>query len=306
MLMPKEQLGRANALVLLAASLAQIMAPLSAGVLLQAIGMTGIVAITAMSMMAAMLTLLLVQIPQAAKPIGLPSGPAKRGIEGFSAAYHFLRGHPGMLTMTAYSALASFILGGVVVLLRPMILAAHSEMELGMLLSAGGIGTMLGSIVMVARGTPNRLVLAMLCVDTVLGLSIAATGWFTSLSLACLCVSISMICGPILRTCGHTLWQRKVPLHLQGRVFALQNLLANGATPAAAVMGSILADRVFEPWLMPGGLLADSLGIWTGVGPGRGIGVMFMTAGLALAATALVALLRPRFRTLDLRLPDAH
>jgi DHA3 family macrolide efflux protein-like MFS transporter len=60
-----------------------------------------------------------------------------------------------------------------------------------------------------------------------------------------------------------------------------------------------LADRLVEPMLMPEGILAASVGRVIGTGPGRGMGLMILTAGIALTAMGLAigmaVTARPRF-----------
>ena len=65
------------------------------------------------------------------------------------------------------------------------------------------------------------------------------------------------------------------------------------------------ADRIFEPALLPGGALADSLAADVlGVGPGRGIALLFVLTGLFSLLLTLVGLLYPRLRRVEEELPD--
>jgi hypothetical protein len=53
-----------------------------------------------------------------------------------------------------------------------------------------------------------------------------------------------------------------------------------------------------------GGILAGSLGQVIGVGPGRGIGLMFIIAGFGMWLATLVMVLYPRLRLVEDELPD--
>jgi hypothetical protein len=67
-----------------------------------------------------------------------------------------------------------------------------------------------------------------------------------------------------------------------------------------------LADRVFEPLMRAGGGLSGTfLGNLLGVGPGRGIGLMFTISCLFLWGESLVAFAHPRIRRVELEIPDA-
>jgi hypothetical protein len=59
-----------------------------------------------------------------------------------------------------------------------------------------------------------------------------------------------------------------------------------------------LADHVFNPMLADGGLLASSVGSWIGTGEGRGIGFMFVLAGLLVVVLALFTSGIPSIREL--------
>ena len=83
----------------------------------------------------------------------------------------------------------------------------------------------------------------------------------------------------------------------------MRNLLSSSLLLGLLAAGP-LADGVFEPLLVEGGLLADSVGRWIGVGPGRGIGLLFVFMGVGGCLAAMVGYLHPRIRHLETELPD--
>lgn len=66
-----------------------------------------------------------------------------------------------------------------------------------------------------------------------------------------------------------------------------------------------LATSAMEPLLMPGGALASSVGVVIGVGPGRGIALLYITFGLCIALTAVVSLRTRVLSRFDDEVPDA-
>ena len=90
-----------------------------------------------------------------------------------------------------------------------------------------------------------------------------------------------------------------------GRVFAMRAMIAWSAVPLAYLVAGPLADRVFEPLLTEHGPLATNLGQFIGVGPGRGVGLLFMAMGGVTLLTTATAYLYPRLRFLEKELPDA-
>lgn len=86
----------------------------------------------------------------------------------------------------------------------------------------------------------------------------------------------------------------------------MRALIARSMMPLAYLLSGWLADYVFEPLMRQGGALADTLlGTWLGVGPGRGIGLMFVLAGLLGIAVSILIYLNPRIRKLEDEIPDA-
>jgi len=76
--------------------------------------------------------------------------------------------------------------------------------------------------------------------------------------------------------------------------------------PLAYLLSGPLADHVFIPLLDEGGRLAPTaLGRLLGTGPGRGIGLMFVLAGLLVVAVSLGAYLYRPLRRVESELPDA-
>ncbi|MFL6198786.1 MAG: MFS transporter, partial [Thermoanaerobaculia bacterium] len=117
-------------------------------------------------------------------------------------------------------------------------------------------------------------------------------------------MAVALFALPVIRGSSEAIWQSKVPHDLQGRVFAIRRMIAGVAFPLAGASAGPLADRVFKPLLLPGGPLADSAGRLIGVGPGRGIGLMFMMFGLlTLLSVAVVYNIRP-IRRVETELPD--
>jgi MFS transporter, DHA3 family, macrolide efflux protein len=74
--------------------------------------------------------------------------------------------------------------------------------------------------------------------------------------------------------------------------------------PLAFIVSGLLADRVFEPAMSPGGALASLVGRVLGVGKGSGIGLLYVLVGATTLAIVAVAAASPRLRSVEAELPD--
>jgi hypothetical protein len=110
---------------------------------------------------------------------------------------------------------------------------------------------------------------------------------------------------PFIQGCNRVIWQTKTPPDVQGRVFATSAMIIQIVAPVGYIIAGPLADKVFEPMLATGGRLADSVGQFIGVGPGRGIGLMLIVMGLLNMGLTTSAFMRPRIRFIEDEIPDA-
>ena len=102
-----------------------------------------------------------------------------------------------------------------------------------------------------------------------------------------------------------TLMRERVPLEMQGRVFSAKSTLQNFTIPPALLLGGLLADSVFEPFMMADSPVQRFLTGFFGTGKGAGIGVMFFIVGIAGMLVSFTRLRKPVYRELDENDPRA-
>ena len=107
---------------------------------------------------------------------------------------------------------------------------------------------------------------------------------------------------PAIEAGEQTVLQRSIPLERQGRVFGFAQLVENAASPLTAFLMAPLAEAVFMP-TMTDGVGADLLGGVYGVGPERGIALLFSVAGLLGVVVTVAALLSKPYRRLSVTVP---
>ena len=305
LLVPKEHLGRAGGMVQLGEAVSMLIAPALAGALFVTRGLGSIILLDFATFLFAIVTLLFVRFPRpeaAAEETGEKSSFWQEAAYGW--AYIFAR--PGLSGLLTLFAALNFLGSLTYPLLTPMILDMASPDVLGYISSISGVGMLVSTLVMSAWGGARRRVFTILLFEMMAGTCLALTGLRPSLVLIAAAGFGFMFTLPITNGASQALWQSKVAPDVQGRVFAARSMLAFSIIPVAYALAGPLSERVFEPLMAVGGPLAESVaGRVIGSGPGRGIGLMFVLAGLLHVLSALTSFLYSPIRRIDLELPDA-
>ncbi len=306
MLVDKKHYGRVNGMLEFGQAGTTIAAPALAGLLLTLVNIWGVLLIDFATFLFAATTLLLVRIP---RPEVSAEGRKSRGSLWKEAAYGwgFIRQRPGLFNLLLFFALGNFALCVCGVALVPMVLGfTGSKAAVGTIMSLVGVGMLVGGAIMTTTGGPRPRVYGVLGIGLLYSICFVLVGLKPSLPLVGLGVLIWYIGLPIQNSSSQAIWQSKTPPDVQGRVFATRRMIAQFTAPIGDFSAGPLADKIFIPLLMPGGALANTwIGRVVGVGPGRGIGLMFLTMAAIPGLAAVWGFLNPRVRNVETELPDA-
>lgn len=303
-------LTRANSRVSLAEAGAMVLGELLGGLLYGVIGLHGLLLTDLAGFGLAVVTVLLSfrmlppERPRHDEPAGgrreaggraaLARAEAARLRTEISEGWRFIRLRPGLLGLLAFFAVNNLLMEMSLVLVGPLVLGEHTPSALGMVNAVGAVGMIVVSgLLSVVRG-PRRLVRAILAVAVLHSVLLVAMG--AHAALWTLAGGLFGILGgyAVTNAVTPTLWQRKTPADIQGRVFAVRRMIAWSAEPVAYGVAGPVAVHLGTP-------LAEAAGR---TGPGAGISMVFLLAGPLLLATALVSYSRPRVRRLETELPD--
>ncbi|MFN8451441.1 MAG: MFS transporter [Anaerolineae bacterium] len=306
LMLPKEQYARANGLLGLAESVSGVFAPVFATALLAIIGITGVMLIDIATFVFAVGALLVIAVPQ---PKASASGAESRGSLWQESMYGFryILRRPSLLglqlTFFSINLTSTFAL----TLVAPMLLArtGSDQAALATVQSVGAIGGVIGGLLLSTWGGPRRKVhgvlLGMIGISlfgqVVLGVGQSLVIWAAGMFLGSALL-------PILNGSNQAIWQAKVAPDVQGRVFAARRMIAQITAPVAMLLTGPLADRVFEPAMMPGGALAPIFGELVGVGAGAGMGLMFVIFGILGVLVGVCGYFVPAIRRAEDLLPD--
>lgn len=185
-----------------------------------------------------------------------------------------------MLTMAAINFFSRLTYENI---LSPMILARSGEnnMVLGLVNAAMGAGGILGGIlVTLKKKTTNKVrmmygsaALSFLFGDLLMAVGRNGIFW----SIAGIAASLPI---PFIMAANNVIMYSKVPQEMQGRVFAVRNAIQHGTIPVGILLGGVLADYVFEPFMMSQAPMVSILKKVVGAGNGSGMACMFLCTGL--------------------------
>jgi len=305
-MMEKKHYARANAMIGLAGSASGIIAPMLAALFLAVIGINGIMIIDIVTFTFAIGALLFVFIPDPEKTaVGEAS---KKGF--FSEAMFGLKyifGSRSLLGLQSVFFAINFVATFGFTVLAAMILARTGSDEIiwGSVQAAFGIGGIVGGLLMTTWGGPKRRVHGVLIGMAAAGLlGNVVLGIGQSLPVWAVGAFFAMFFIPILNGSNQALWQAKVPPQIQGKVFAARRMIAQISAPLAMLIAGPLADHVFEPAMRSASAMSRIFGPIVGTGPGAGMGLMFVFAGLLSAIVGFGGYLFPSVRNAEDLLPD--
>jgi len=281
MMVSKKHYGRASGMLSTAQFVANILAPVLAALVMSLLGITAVLSIDIVTFTVAICMLFFVHIRQPPMTEAGHKGMGslwKESLYGFRYIYE----RPSLLGLQLVFFCINLVATFGNTVLSPMILArTESNLILGTVFSAGGVGGLIGSIVLTIWGGPKRkvhgLLLGMAFLSIFSGLMMGTgrdvTVWATAAFL-------SMLFMPIVNGSSQAIWQSKVAPDVQGRVFATRLLIAQISVPAAMLLAGSLADWLFEPAMTSTGYLSPAFGWLVGTGHGAGMALMLFLAGI--------------------------
>lgn len=307
LMVPKEQLGRANGLMSLMEAGPAVLAPLLAGALIGIIGLNGILMIDIVTFIIAIGALLLVFVPQ---PPRTEEGKAGEGgiIKEAIYGFRYIFDRPSLLGLQLVFFFCNLFSGIFFTLVAPTILSrtANDSLAFGTVQTVGAIGGVLGGILMSIWGGFKRRVWGVLggwawtaiFGQILFGLGQTVVIWSMASFLGTLVLSL-------INGSNQAIWQAKVAPDVQGRVFSARRLIAWFTNPITPLIAGPLADLVMEPAMSnPNSAMAQTFGGLVGVGPGAGMSLIMIGAGICTLIVVIIASLVRAVREAETILPD--
>ena len=282
-LLTEEEYGKASGMVQIAGNAKYLISPALAGIILGVADIRVILLID--------ICTFIVTVSMVASVRKTVRKPIKRETQGvfleMKEGLMFLARNKGIGSLVIIMAFVCFFMGFVQTLTGPMVLAVSDAKTVGFLESACAVGMLVGSIWIGVAGIKKSYAVVLGISGGFCGISMALAGISTNIMITGIGIFLFFLMLPFMNTCADVLVRVSIPNELQGRVWGMISLLTQIGTVVAYMICGILADYVFEPMFLDGGLLADSVGRLIGTGKGRGIGFLLILSGLGMTMVAL-------------------
>lgn len=279
-MVPEDQRSRANGMYQTAWSLSSMISPALAGILLGFVDFGGILVIDAVSFVVIIVMIALLHIPQ---PEPVEEDPNhslwKDSVDGFRYLWQRASLLGFVLVLTSFN----IAFGAYEGLFRPMMLAVtDNNVELaGWALAGYGIGNVVSGVFMtIWKGPKNRVPLTLISWALCGFFGFIVGGFGRTLLVWLIAGFLQGFFNNIAVVLTVGIWQSKVEPSYQGRVFSIMKLVAQITIPPAVFVMTFIADHFAEPALQEGGALVHTFGGLVGTGPGAGMSLVLIGAGL--------------------------
>lgn len=225
--------------------------------------------------------------------VKIPEYKADKNTDSFltltKSGLTYLKQNRGILDLILFLACINLIASIYNAAFPAMILSKENggEIALGTVNAFIGVATLIGSIVTSLMPMPKSRV-KVIC-NTLL-ISMSTENFFLALGktlpLWCIGGILGWLCIPIMSANMDVLFRERIPVSMQGRVYAARNTFQFFTIPLGYILGGYLVDKVFEPFMAKNN--NATLSVLFGTGKGSGTAFLFLFLAFAGIAICLV------------------
>ena len=267
-LLTKEEFSKANGLVSLAGSSKYLFSPIIAGFLLSISNINSLLIIDICTFIFTIIATAMVRKNIKTKRINSMNSL----IKGFKKGWNTIYSNKGIFMLILVSALITLFMGILQVLIEPMVLSFTDSKTLGIAETICAFGMLVSSVFLGVYGIKKRYVKVLSFALVISGISMIGMGILENIVIICIFGMFFFLALPFANNCLDYLVRTNIPDEFQGRSWGLIGFISQ--------LGYVLAYSI-------SGIMADSLGIITNQGVGRGSAYIIQIAGICLIITAL-------------------
>lgn len=301
LLVPKEYFVKAGGLQSFANGTVQILSPVLAAAMLGITGIGGVIAFDFITMLFACSTLLFfVKTPSVDEAFDKTRFRLQEYLhdlhEGFRVIMHIPILRPIMLLHVYINFVAGITYFN---LISPMILLKtnNNTQALSLVNTGLGVGGIVGGFLIALLPTPkNKIKTMFLCIGLSFVFGDISFAIGKSLLMWIAAGFLSNLFVPPYTANEDFFWRTSIPLEKQGRAFSIRNAVQSGVIPLGMILGGVLADSVFEPFMTNYHTIFNTL---IGTGKGSGMALMFLISGITGSIIGLCGFLSQRLEKLE-------
>lgn len=280
-----------------------IIAPGLAGALYYVVGLQGILTIDIATFAIALCTIYFVQIPQYIPNRELES---QKPWQNLSFGWRYLLKNPSLRSLLIFLFIFNFIDYAISGIHASVILSrSHNNTAIfASVQSAIGLGGLVGAVLLSVWGGFKRRIYGML-LGTVLSYGCMVVFGLGNLPITWMLAGFfTAVFWSSISSSEQAIWLAKIPPEIQGRVFANRYLITQLAAPMGLAIAGPLADRVFQPAMLSGGILANTFGGLFGNDYSSGIALQYTLFAFCGVLLGLTGYTWGKLRNIELVIPD--
>lgn len=295
LLVPEDKRAQANGLAGVISGLSFGTVSVISGLLIAYIGMQGVFLFTFALTIIPLLHLFFISVPEK-EIIHLEDTSKKIDLKG---TFRLVSRIPGLTALIIFTTFNNFLGGAFMALMDPYGLSMVSVEKWGFILGILSFSFIIGGSAIARWGLGKNPLRAMMLANLVIWASCAFFTVQPWLWLLVLGMFIYMGTFPFIEAAEQTVIQKIVPVNRQGRVFGFAQSVEQAASPLTAFLVAPLTQFLVMPFMSEGGLGADVIGDWFGVGPDRAIALVFTITGIFGFLVTLLAFRSRQYRVLS-------
>ena len=300
-LVPEDRRDRANGLVGMATGIGFLTTSVISGFLVAWGGMEGALGFALVLTAVVFVHLRFVTVDEpdpSAASLNADGTPGRRRVD-LRGTLRVVGAVPGLFALILFATFNNFLGGIFMALMDAYGLSMMRVQHWGLLWGAVSTAFIASGVIISRTGLGSRPLRTLMIVNLIAWSTAAVftvQPWIWLLAAGCF---LWMFLGPFAEAAEHTTLQKVVPFERQGRVFGFAQSVEQAASPLTAFLIGPLAQFVVIPFMSEGGAGAAAIGGWFGVGPARGIALVFTVAGVLGLAMTVLAFNSPQYRRLS-------
>lgn len=265
---------KVNGIVQLSFSVIQILSPLFAGWMYYLFGLGTIFLFDILALIGALAAIWMITFP---KPPETKTEQIKTSINDFWFGYKYMYQHKQLFQLVLFSTTVAAALALIEMLLTPLILTFSHPGVLGNILMLGGFGMMLGGILtlLINKKTINSK--KGFLVQLIIGLLLVCLPFQSNLFGFTTILFFTFMLSTVMSAIFQTLWQVRVPIEVQGKVFASRLTIQAILVTSSYILIPVIVEYLIEPIIS---LIPISLGVIFVTVEAQSIAIIFLIIGI--------------------------